>query len=52
MLSVQHTTRSFLSVKDSASNFSNLALVRAASNSNLGNDTVFVGATLDLGMTR
>ena len=52
MLSVQHTTRSFLSVKDSAPNFSNLALVRAASNYSLGNDTVVVGATLDLDMTR
>ena len=52
MLSVQHTTQSILSVKDSASNFSNLALVRAASNSNLGNATVFVGATLDLDVTR
>ena len=52
MLSVQHTTRSILSVRDSATNFSNLALVTAASNSNLGNDTVFVGTTLDLDMTR
>ena len=52
MLSVQHTIRSFLSVKDSASNFSNLALVTAASNSNPGNDTVFVGATLDLDIAR
>ena len=52
MLSVQHTIRSFLGVKDSASNFSNLALVRAASKSNPGNDKVFVGATLDLDIAR
>ena len=53
MLSVQHTTRSVLSVRDSATNFefSNLVLVKAASNSNLGNDTVLVRSTLDLDMT-
>ena len=52
MLSVQHTTRSILSVRDCATNFSNLALMTAASNSNLGNDIVFVRATLDLDMTK
>ena len=52
MLSAQHTSRSVLSVRDSATNFNNLALVTAASNSNLGNDIVFVGATIDLDMTK
>ena len=40
MLSVQHTS------------LSNLELITAASNSNLGSDTVFVGATLDFDMAR
>ena len=52
MLSVQHTTRSSLRHKDSATHFSNRELITAASNSNLGSETVFVGATLDLDITR
>jgi len=38
--------------KDAATNFSSRELITAASNPNLGSETVFVGATLDLDITR
>jgi len=46
------TTWSSLRHKDAATNFSSRELITAASNPNLGSETVFVGATLDLDITR